>query len=285
MPERVLNFRALFLHGLYKMDKPKAYCRLFLPSFLLLSARTVDISQPDSSATAVDAEAKTWAVKFQHQSSFTEQSIKEITVPDLKPGDLLFSSSLGVTSFGIRVFSTSSVSHVAIYLGDNNVAEATGAGVQIVSLKKAMKHSDKLFVLRVPDLTPQQATDIKDSGYNYRGIVEFIPFMVTRQMCSLNPFSEDFRQQCVSGLAKAQLSSVSEGDKKSWFCSEFVTDAFAKAGHPLTLAQSGWISPADLMHMRTGDVSAFKPETQLQYVGHLKPGIYIKAGRFVGLTR
>ena len=234
----------------------------------------------------------TWAVKFQHQSSFTEQSIKEITEPDLKPGDLLFSSSLGVTSFGIRVFSTSSVSHVAIYLGDNNVAEATGAGVQIVSLKKAIKHSDKLFVLRVPDLTPQQATEItafankiKDSGYNYRGIVEFIPFMVTRQMCSLNPFSEDFRQQCVSGLAKAQLSNVGEGDKKSWFCSEFVTDAFAKAGHPLTLAQSGWISPADLMHMRTGDISAFKPETQLQYVGHMKPGIYIKAGRFVGLTQ
>ncbi len=154
------EFRGPFLHGLYKMDKPKAYCRLLLPCFLLLSACTVDISQPDSSATVVNAEAKTWAVKFQHQSSFTEQSIKEITEPDLKPGDLLFSSSLGVTSFGIRVFSTSSVSHVAIYLGDNNVAEATGAGVQIVSLKKAIKHSDKLFVLRVPDLTPQQATEI-----------------------------------------------------------------------------------------------------------------------------
>ncbi|WP_249544961.1 hypothetical protein, partial [Escherichia coli] len=24
---------------------------------------------------------------------------------------------------------------------------------------------------------------------------------------------------------------------------------------------------------------------QLQYVGHMKPGIYIKAGRFVGLTQ
>lgn len=203
------------------MDKPKAYCRLFLPSFLLLSACTVDISQPDPSATAVDAEAKTWAVKFQHQSSFTEQSIKEITAPDLKPGDLLFSSSLGVTSFGIRVFSTSSVSHVAIFLGDNNVAEATGAGVQIVSLKKAMKHSDKLFVLRVPDLTPQQATDItafankiKDSGYNYRGIVEFIPFMVTRQMCSLNPFSEDFRQQCVSGFGESAVKQCGRRRQK-----------------------------------------------------------------------
>lgn len=135
MPERVLNFRALFLHGLYKMDKPKAYCRLFLPSFLLLSACTVDISQPDPSATAVDAEAKTWAVKFQHQSSFTEQSIKEITAPDLKPGDLLFSSSLGVTSFGIRVFSTSSVSHVAIFL-------------VIITLQKRQALASRLFPLK-----------------------------------------------------------------------------------------------------------------------------------------
>lgn len=39
------------------------------------------------------------------------------------------------------------------------------------------------------------------------------------------------------------------------------------------------------MHMREGDVAAFKPETQLRYVGHLKLGIYIKTGRFVGLTR
>ncbi|MEX5706672.1 hypothetical protein AAAA53_24230, partial [Escherichia coli] len=85
-------------------------------------------------------------------------------------------------------------------------------------------------------LTPQQSTDItafankiKASGYNYRGSVEFITFMVTRHMCSMNPFSEDFRQQCVSGMAKAQLSSVGQGDKKSLFCSEIVTDAFANA--------------------------------------------------------
>lgn len=274
------------------MAKPTAYCRLLLPCLLLLSACTVDVSQPNPSATSVDTHAKTWAVKFQRQRSFTDKALLEIADTELKPGDLLFSSSLGVTSFGIRAFSTSSVSHVAVYLGDNEVAEATGAGVQVVTLKHAMEHSDKLFALRVPDLTPQQATEIKtfaykikDSGYNYRGIAEFIPFMVTRQICSLNPFSQDFRQQCVSGLAKAQLSDTREGEKKAWFCSEFVTDAFTKAGHPLTMAQAGWISPSDLMHMRAGDISAFKSETQLQYVGHLKPGIYIKAGRLVGLNR
>ncbi|XPE24517.1 hypothetical protein ACNKHM_06455 [Shigella sonnei] len=32
--------------------------------------------------------------------------------------------------------------------------------------------------------------------------------------------------------------------QKSWFCSEFVTDAFAKAGHPLTLRnQAGLALP------------------------------------------
>ena len=274
------------------MAKPTAHYRLFLPCLLLLSACTVDVSPPDKSAAAIDAQSQKWAVKFQRQISFTNKALVEITDTDLKPGDLLFSSSLGVTSLGIRAFSNASVSHVAVYLGTNEVAEATGAGVKIVSLAQAMKHSDKLFALRVPELTPLQAAEIKafaykikNSGYNYRGIVEFIPFMVTRQMCSLNPFSEDFRQQCISGLAKAQLSDPREGEKTAWFCSEFVTDAYAKAGHPLTLAQSGWISPADLMHMREGDVAAFKPETQLRYVGHLKLGIYIKTGRFVGLTR
>lgn len=274
------------------MAKPAAYYRLLFPFFFLLSACTLDVSQQNSSATAVDAQAKKWAIKFQRQSSFTAKALHEITDTELKPGDLLFSSSLGVTSFSIRAFSTSSVSHVAVYLGNNEVAEATGAGVQIVSLEQVEKRSDKLFALRVPDLTPLQAEEIKifaykikDSGYNYRGIAEFIPFMMTRQICSLNPFSEDFRQQCVSGLAKAQLSNASEGEKKAWFCSEFVTDAFAKAGHPLTMAQSGWISPSDLMHMREGDISAFKSETKLQYVGHLKLGIYIKTSRFVGLIR
>lgn len=274
------------------MVKKTTFYHLLLPAILLLSACTVDVRQRDQSTASVDTPAEKWAVKFQNQRSFTEKTFYEITAADLKPGDLLFSSSIGITSLGIRAFSQSSVSHVAVYLGNNEIAEATGAGVQIISLKQAITHSDKLFALRVPDLTPLQAEEIKsftykikDSSYNYRGIIESIPFMLTRPVCSLNPFSADFRQQCLNGLAKAQLSNIDEKDKKAWFCSEFVTDAFAKTGHPLTLAQSGWISPADLLHMREGDIAAFKPETQLRYIGHLKAGIYIKTGRFVGLIR
>jgi hypothetical protein len=148
-----------------------------------------------------------------------------------------------------------------------------------------MQHSDKLFALRAPDLTPQQAAGIKNfayknrnSGYNYRGIIEFVPFM---EQTTLLPesLSKDFRQQCVNGLAKAQLSDAVSGDKKMWFCSEFVSDAFSEGRTPLTLAQPGWISPSDLLHMREGDGN-FKPETQLQYRAS-KLGIYIKTSRQV----
>lgn len=273
------------------MAKRRANHVLLFPALFLLSACTLDVSRSTPSASAIKPPSQQWAVKFQRQSSVANTTLAEINAQDLLPGDLLFSSSIGVTSLGIRAFSTSSVSHVAIYIGDNQVAEATGAGVQIVSLQQAMQHSDKLFALRAPDLTQQQAAGIKhfayknrNSGYNYRGIIEFVPFMVTKQLCSLNPFSKDFRQQCVNGLAKAQLSDAVSGDKKMWFCSEFVSDAFAKAGHPLTLAQPGWISPTDLLHMREGDVANFTPETQLQYIGHLKLGIYIKTSRLVGLN-
>ena len=78
-------------------------------------------------------------------------------LPSSVKARLLFSSSLGVTSLGIRAFSASSVSHVALYVGEGQVAEATGAGVQVITLQQALAHSDKLFALRVPDLTPDQA--------------------------------------------------------------------------------------------------------------------------------
>ena len=265
---------------------------LLTSALLLLTACTVDVGRSASSASATDGRSPPWAITLQRQSSIAGSELHEINESDLRSGDLLFSSSLGVTSLGIRAFSASSVSHVALYLGDGQIAEATGAGVQIISVQQALAHSDKLFALRVPDLTPDQvmamknfAWQVKDSGYNYRGIMQFIPYMVTKPLCSLNPFSRDFRQQCVSGLAKAQLGDAASGDKKAWFCSEFVSEAFVRAGHPLTLAQAAWISPSDLLHMREGDVATFKPETQLQYVGHLKLGVYLQAGRLVGLNR
>ncbi|UJD81492.1 YaeF family permuted papain-like enzyme [Serratia rubidaea] len=222
-------------------------------------------------------------IQFQAISSAPRDNFQEIDPAALQAGDLLFSSTIGLNSLGIRLFSASSVSHVAIYIGQGQVAEAVGNGVQIVSLENALAQSDKLFALRLPGLSHEQAAQIAafarqkvGSRYNYRGIIKMMPFMMTKQLCSLNPFSQDFRQQCVQGLATAQLSSPT-GDETSYFCSQFVLAAYQQAGHPLTQAEPGWISPGDLLHMREGDIATLPPSQSLAYIGHIKPGIYLRA--------
>lgn len=258
--------------------------RIFSLYLLLLTGCTLDIGP--------SRETQRLSFNMQRQSSAPGNSLRDISVGQLQPGDLLFSSTIGLTSLGIRLFSTSSVSHVAVYIGEGKVAEAVGNGVQIVTLNNVMTHSDKLFALRMPDLSLEQAQAItrfayeKDgSRYNYSGIAEMVPFMLTKQLCSLNPFSRDFREQCVKGLANAQLSTPDGKIRNSYFCSEFVMAAYTSAGRPLTIMESGWVSPSDLMHMRKGDVASLTPEQPLIYVGHLKQGIYLKARNLAWFNR
>lgn len=241
---------------------------------LFLSGCTADISSPFQGKSFI---------ALQRQSSAPAGSYLDIDASQLLPGDLLFSSTIGATSVGIRLFSIASVSHVAIYIGEGKVAEAVGSGVQIVSLQEVQDHSDKLFVLREPTLTTAQAQKISDfatmkkgKGYNFGGIVKMIPFMLTKQLCSLNPFSAKFRQQCVTGLASAQLGAEPSEDAERYFCSQFVIAAYQYAGQPLTTAKASWISPSDLLHMREGDIATIAPVQSLQYVGHLSPGIYFR---------
>ncbi|GGD28723.1 hypothetical protein GCM10011513_27770 [Franconibacter daqui] len=230
------------------------------------------------------APSSTRTISVRQFSSAPGQTLRVIDETQLRTGDLLFSSSIGLTSLGIRFFSASAVSHVALYTGEGHVAEAVGAGVHIITLKEAMAHSDKLFALRMPGLTEKEAklisqfaTDKSGSRYNFSGIAGMAPFMLTSKLCSLTPFSSDFRHQCLATLANVQLAPPERPANNRYFCSEFVTAAYAYAGHPLTSAASGWVSPADLLHMREGDVTSLKPLHRLRYVGHLKKGIYLSA--------
>lgn len=60
--------------------------------------------------------------------SAPESGAADVTSLDLQPGDILLSSSTGINSLGIRIFSLAPVSHAAIYLGEEQVAEATSTG-------------------------------------------------------------------------------------------------------------------------------------------------------------
>lgn len=256
-----------------------------LLSIFLLAGCTLDVASPYSKDKPF--------IALQRQSSAPRDTYRDLAPGQLLPGDLLFSSAIGATSVGIRLFSVASVSHVALYIGDNQVAEAVGGGgVQIVPLEEVLAHSDKLFVLRDPALSGEQALKIREFAYakrgkkyNYSGIAKMIPFMVTKQVCSLNPFSREFRQQCIEGLAKAQLGAVDPQKEERYFCSQFVSAAYQYAGQPLAMTESSWISPADLLHMREGDIATVAPVQPLQYKGHLSPGIYLKGNRLAQSAR
>jgi len=174
------------ISGTYMTKRMSFFCFLSLCIILFTSGCSVDSSGESGKKT----------LKIKRQRSFTGNGRHEITASNLKPGE----SSIGLMSLDVSLFSTTSVSNVAIYSDEGEVA--AGSGVQSAFRNERIKHGDKIFLLRTPELTTSQAEDIRcftdkviDSDNNYRGMAEFTSFMAIRQLCHLNPFSDDFRQQ------------------------------------------------------------------------------------------
>lgn len=104
----------------------------------------------------------------------------------MKPGDLLVSSANTWTSWGIRLGTVSTISHVAMAISSNSVIESTPGGTYPKSLTDFLQDNSKVFLLARPTaLTPQEesllrtsAIGIQRPGYNLprsltSGVVRF----------------------------------------------------------------------------------------------------------------
>lgn len=253
---------------------------LLIGSLLLLNGCAMQISETQPQELKENSSALPVEIQLQRIHSYPEGGSRVIGTSAIQSGDILLTSPFGPTSMGIRLFSASSVSHAAIYLGNDLVVEAVGgSGVQIVTMDEVMDHNSKIIVFRVPDLSAQQALAIREFSeskvgmkYNYNGVALMAPFMLTRQLCNLNPFSSTFSNDCLNAMAQIQLGN-DEDAKGKFFCSQFVIEAYNQAGLPITASAPVWVSPVDLLHMREGDVAFLTPNKPLQYVGHLKRGM------------
>ena len=192
----------------------------------------------------------------------------------LQPGDIVLTADNGINSMGIRLATLSPVSHAALYIGDNQIAEAVGSGVRRRSVDAVLTDEVTVVVFRHPKVTAQQAAAIKtfsqaqEGGkYNYFGIMLQAPFTLERRLCELPLVPSLVRDFCIRGIAAVQLGL---GRNDQFFCSQFVLEAYRSAGLPLTDADPRLINPGDLLHMREGDVPSIKIHQALQYVGHLK---------------
>lgn len=192
----------------------------------------------------------------------------------LRPGDILLTAARSLSSTGIQLFTTAPVSHAALYIGDGEVAEAVGEGVRTRSVEAVLADEDIVVALRHPRIGDAHAErmqgfarDQMGRRYNYLGVVLQAPFSLERRLCELPAVPTPVRDACIQGIATLQLGT---GDDDRFFCSQFVLEAYRVAGLPMTRAEPGWLSPADILHMREGDVSSVRIEQPLTYVGHLK---------------
>lgn len=230
-------------------------------------------------ATQIGTDPASQAPAFQVQNRLLltpANGGQHITTAALKPGDIILSSANGVTSVGIRLLTVSPVSHAALYLGNDDIAEAVGTGIRTRKMADFIEEESTIVAFRHPGVRHEHAEAMRSFAqvqagkkYNMLGVVLQAPFTLQRQYCELPLVPSLVRDACIRGLAAIQLG-VARNDR--FFCSQFVLAAYQEAKLPLTTADPLLVSPADLLHMREGDVPSVRIEQALQYVGHLKSG-------------
>lgn len=197
-----------------------------------------------------------------------------VTGDALRPGDIVLTAAHSVTSLGLQLATGAPVSHAALYLGNQQVAEAVGDGIRQRRLADMLAEESTVVAFRHPGVTPEHVAGMDrfvhrhlGQKYNTFGIVLQAPFTLERRVCELPLVPSLVRDFCIRGVAAVQLGL---GSNDRFFCSQFVMEAYRNAGLPLTDADPRLINPADLLHMREGDVPSVRIHQPLQYVGHLK---------------
>ena len=192
----------------------------------------------------------------------------------LRPGDILLTSAPNLRAAGIELVTFAPVSHSAVYIGDGEVVEAVLPAVRVRGIDEVLKEESVVLVLRFPDLAAEQARLIREyallktgAGFNLLGVTLQFPFSITRRACEVPLVPSAVRDACIRSVGVLSHLAASE---RRLFCSQLVLQAYRHAGGQMTSADPRLISPADILHMREGDVSSVRIPKQLQFVGHLK---------------
>lgn len=243
---------------------------------LLAAAASITALLLSACASHIELPTKDAGLRVRMQSSaIAPGNGGELIKADaLQPGDILLTSVATVNSFGIRLGTFSPVSHAVLYLGDDVVAEAVGSGVRQRTLDALVDDEQMVVAFRLPGVTAEHVARLRawslmqvGTRYNTVGVMLDAPFVLNRRVCELPLIPGPVRNFCVSGFATVQLGA-SRNDQ--FFCSQFVLEAYNQAGLPITMTDARWVSPADLLHMREGDVPSVASSKPLRYIGHLK---------------
>jgi uncharacterized protein YycO len=229
---------------------------------------------PETASQDPDRAPSTAVLQFQHSSIEPAEGDAVLKQEALRPGDILLTHAPSLRATGIQLFTFAPVSHAAVYIGDGKIVEAVMPSVRTRSMEDVLKEETVVVVLRHPELTGEQARLIREyaleksgTGFSFLGVTLQFPLSIGRKVCEVPLIPTALRDACIRSLGVLNHLAASENQL---FCSQLVLQAYRHAGVPITYADPRLISPADILHMREGDVSSFKIRKQLQFVGHLK---------------
>lgn len=115
----------------------------------------------------------------------------ELDTKLLMPGDCILVSGKGFISRGIKWFTNSKYSHVALYIGggEGYVIEATAAGVEKNKFSSLLKGADGICIRRYPGLTIEQVELIKQKAYgllyenyDFLQFLSMVPYFLLRKI-------------------------------------------------------------------------------------------------------
>ena len=256
-----------------RIEAIKRALPMLLIVFLQACATQLDLRADSSPLDANTAGAKS-SLTFQKYSAAPAGEDVFVGPEALRPGDILLTSMPGIAGAGIELMTIAPVSHAAVYIGDGRVVEAVRSGVGERRIEAVLEEESVALVLRDPDLDEAQAERIKayalqktGAGFNFVGVTLQIPFAISRRLCELPLVPSLVRDPCIRGMGVLSKLAARE---RQFFCSQLVLQAYRHAGAQLTDADPRLVSPADILHMREGDVPSFSIRVPLRYVGHLK---------------
>ncbi|MBH1935275.1 hypothetical protein I5Q34_13500 [Streptomyces sp. AV19] len=165
----------------------------------------------------------------------------------IKPGDVVLSRGTEALSRAICLMDDSEVSHAALAVGEEGLAEVTGKGLHTLSFARAQEGHDLVVgrTLAAPaDMTPvldvaRRYLDAGRTSYAYQQIVLLAVLCVTRRV----PLPPGGRLLARTALdrAAAALNAMAEMGRQPMICSEFVYRCHYEAipGDPYVLKTDG----------------------------------------------
>jgi len=152
-----------------------------------------------------------------------------ISKNDLKTGDVLLGYTSSVIDKGHDELNSGYV-HVSIYLGENEVAEATRPNVQITPFEKAIEEYDHIAVLRQPDAWHEN---------NKSRLKAFVQDLINNRAKFNRKDIRDFEKNLKDKYISEQENLEKYFDdqyqpksplKETYFCSELVVSVYIAVG-------------------------------------------------------